>query len=41
MVVLPPYWPPYSLYVLGAGGHIQHRDWIFVWIEILCSEYIL
>ena len=23
------YWPPGSLHALGAGGHIQRRDWLF------------
>ena len=31
------YWPPGLLHTLGAGGHI----WLFMWIKIICIEYIL
>ena len=34
-------WPPGSLHTLGTDGHIQQRDWLFMWIKILCIEYIL
>ena len=33
--------PPGSLHTLGADGHIQQRDRLFMWIKILCIEYIL
>ena len=35
------FWPPGSLHTMGAGGHIQQRDRLFMWIKILCIEYIL
>ena len=35
------FWPPGSLHTLGADGHIQQRDQLFMWIKILCIEYIL
>ena len=35
------FWPPGSLHTLGADGRIQQKDWLFMWIEILCIEYIL
>ena len=34
-------WPPGSLHTLGADGHILQRDRLFMWIKILCIEYIL
>ena len=34
-------WPPGSLLILGADGHIKQRDLLFMWIKILCIEYIL
>ena len=34
-------WPPGSLHTLGADGHIKQRDQLFMWIKILCIEYIL
>ena len=35
------FWPPGSLHTLGEDGHILQRDWLFMWIKILCIEYIL
>ena len=35
------FWPPGSLHTLGADGHICQRDCLFMWIKILCIEYIL
>ena len=35
------FWPTGSLHTLGADGHIQQKDRLFVWIKILCIEYIL
>ena len=35
------FWPPGSLHTLGADGQIQQRDRLFMWIKILCIEYIL
>ena len=34
------YWPPGSLHTLGTGCHIWQRYWLFMWIKILCIEYI-
>ena len=34
-------WPPGSLHILGADGDIKQRDRLFMWIKILCIEYIL
>ena len=34
------FWPPGSLHTLGADAHIQERDWLFMWIKIICIEYI-
>ena len=30
-----------TLHTLGADGHIYQRDQLFMWIKILCIEYIL
>ena len=35
------FWPPGSLHTLGADEHICKRDRLFMWIKILCIEYIL
>ena len=35
------YWSPGSLCTLGAGGCTKQRNWLFMWINILCIEYIL
>ena len=35
------FWPPGSLQTLGADGHTEQRDRLFMWIKILCIEYIL
>ena len=34
------FWPPGLMHTLGADGHIE-RDRLFMWIKILCIEYIL
>ena len=34
-------WSPCLLHNLGADGYIQQRDRLFMWIKILCFEYIL
>ena len=34
-------WPPGLLHTLGTDGYIQQGDWLFMWIKILCIEYIL
>ena len=34
-------WPPGSLHTMGADGNIKQRDRLFMWIKILCIEYIL
>ena len=35
------FWPPGSLHTLGADGHIEQRDRLFMWIKILCIEHNL
>ena len=35
------FWPPGSLHTLGADGQIKQRDRLFMWINIICIEYIL
>ena len=37
----PNYWPTRSLHTLGAGAHFQQRNCLFMWIKILCIEYML
>ena len=41
MVVLTRYWPPGSLNALGAKGLILQRDWLSMWIKIICLKHIL
>ena len=35
------FWPPGLLHTLGADGHIKQRDWLFMWIQFFCIDYIL
>ena len=30
-----------SVSIIGAGGHIQQRESLFMWIKILCIKCIL
>ena len=35
------FWPPGSLHTLVVDGHIEQSDQLFMWIKILCTDYIL
>ena len=34
------YWTPGSVHTLGAKGYNEQRGWLFMWITIICIEYI-